>query len=65
MGGPPRAPKPDPAPKLPSVSDPAVADAARKKRVTEANSRGRKSTILTGTSGFEETSLKKKTLLGA
>ena len=56
-------PAPAPPPPLPTIADPAVAEAAKKTRQAELNSRGRSSTILTGTSGIEETS-KKKTLLG-
>lgn len=70
MGAPkPKAQKPPPMitpappPPLPTIADPAVAEAAKKTRQAELNSRGRSSTILTGTTGVEETS-KKKTLLG-
>jgi hypothetical protein len=64
MGSPPRAPQPAPAPKLPSPADPAIEEAAKRKRQAELNARGRKSTILTGITGVEDATTK-KTLLGA
>lgn len=50
---------------LPTVADPAVEAAARRQALADANAKGRKSTILTGSTGLEETNTKKKTLLGA
>lgn len=64
MGGPKPTPKVAPITPMPTVSDPVVEEAARKRRIIESNTYGRQGTILTGQSGVEDKTVK-KTLLGS
>lgn len=65
MGGP-KPVKPAPAPAIPTTSDPAANEAAKKARQAELKAGGHQSTILTGALGLSETAekIKKRTLLG-
>ncbi len=61
----PPAPRPEPRPEPKPIAQPIVETKAEKKKYDDSKRRGRRSTILTSTSGVsEELELAKKTLLG-
>ncbi len=66
MGKAPKAPKPQPLPKLATPVDPAVKAQQDRFRAGMANASSRKSTLLTGGQGAEasDSNLQRKTLLG-
>ena len=59
------APRPEPRPEPKPIAQPIVETKAEKKKYDETKRKGRRSTILTSTSGIsDELELAKKTLLG-
>jgi len=61
----PPAPRPEPRPEPKPIAQPIVETKAEKKKYDENKRKGRRSTILTSTSGIsDELELAKKTLLG-